>query len=732
MSSLAPSGKPKAKTWASQMGIAVRSPSLLGRRQSTTQLEERDIPLSKTLSRDTTASTSPPPASDSTSLKSGPKWASKLKRTASIVSLLRPTMASAAKERDSDAAFIQTTDSWDSTTASSRPGTPSTDPNGKGPKWMSKLGAVARRSPSVPSLARPTATSAAKETDAAPTPAHNLEFISPAPGPASLAEASSAGAKPKTKWTSRVSGAMRRSSSLLSIARPVTAAKEDAVPPAWTYAYKAEVAAPVVVRAPFALTHEVEVLAESPTEEMGVPDAPMDASADVLIIDQVRVASPLPDVDLPSESADNAAAVDDTPELRTPEPFAHETDAGKRLASPFSGGVSQELGESSIDIRDAEHQRLVSPFADKALPDLPAPAAAPVESNTSAYEHLVSPFANVDSSEYPGEALAEPLVIQAHERSTGPFADAAPSDYVEEPKAVILPAEDLPPAIDVHVVEPAAQLDQDRATSPFDNAALAPAILADPAFSAVPVEEPLSGSAHISTQSDKAGTEQLVLGAYKDPVIDSSPRPRQREPDEPWTFVDSQADVEHARGNSVRNVLVAVPHERGLSGAGPGAVSGPVGHEGVYSPEPVRARMDEVHAIAVENARVTATEKTVTPAAVITQPKPPVVRAEPAPSFAAQSTPSPSTPASRVPSAPELASRVDLDEVRAIMVANARVTTTEKTVALAAIVHPTNLGPDTSAPSFRAPIIEPGETGETEESRRSDSRALAAAAKAPA
>ncbi|KJA17750.1 hypothetical protein HYPSUDRAFT_46089 [Hypholoma sublateritium FD-334 SS-4] len=756
MSSPSPAAKPKAGTkWVSRMGIPVRSPSLLGRQQSTAP--EKDTPLSKTLTRDTTATASPPPTADATSSKSGPKWASKLgaaaKRTPSVVNLSRPTAASAAKERDSDTASIQTTASRDSVAISSRPSTPSTEPNGKGPKWASKLGAAARRSPSMLSLARPTAASAAKESDAVPVPARKsisptpkstsppeasrkpatpssgkatkapspppapmkaVKASKPVPPPSPAPPADAAGAKPKTKWTSRVGGAVRRSSSLLSTARPVTAAKEEAVPQTPPPSYKARDAVPAVLRAPSALAHEVDVLADSPTEEVEASTTHVDESTDDLILDQARAASPLQDVERPSESA----AVDDTPEPRAPEPFVAEADASERPESPFADSVSQELVEepSSMSIEDAEHERPVSPFADETSPEIAEPVAEPAESDSSSHEQLVSPFADVDSSEYAEEAPVEPLVIDAivHERSTSPLADAALSNYVEEPKAIVAepltpvveepaersaspfedsihPAEDLSPVIDAHTTEPAAQLAQERATSPFDDAAsveadvhsttdiaidvaalapeaatadlhpaastppaLAPAILPDPTFSGVLVEEPLSDSAHISTESDKVGAEQPALSPDEDPFAD--PPLTQRNADEPWTIVDSQVVVEHATENSARDKLVAEAHEYGLSGTNPWAASEPVEHKGADAPELVHVRVDERHAIEVANALVIAAQsETVAPAGIVHPPTvdltsaiavaapvvvtQPVVSAEPASSPA---TPAPS------------------------------------------------------------------------------------------
>ena len=411
------------------------------------------------------------------------------------------------------------------------------------------------------------------------------------------------------------------------------------------------------------------MLAESPTEEADARDAPAKASVEDLILDQGRAMSPIQDLELPSESPEDDA-VDDTPEPRgsASEPFVPEADASERPASPFAGGAQELVDEpASIDIENVENERPVSPFADEASPEVAEPAAEPVESDVSPHERLVSPFADVDSSEYAEEAPGGPLVLDTivHERSESPFADDAPSDYVEEPKPIVaehlspvveepaersvspfedlnLPTEDIPPIVDSHAAEPPSEPAQERATSPFDDAASvaadvhhadtvtdvsvpaaedtiddlhpaastppAPAavVLPDPAVSTVLVEAPFSSSAHIVTEADKAETEQPVLDATEDPFAD--PPQVRADVDEPWTIVDSQAEVEHAMESPARDVLVAVPHEYGLSGLNPWAASELVGREAMDVSQPVHVRVGEVHAVEVANALVIAAE----------------------------------------------------------------------------------------------------------------------------
>ena len=114
-----------------------------------------------------------------------------------------------------------------------------------------------------------------------------------------------------------------------------------------------------------------------------------------------------------------------------------------------------------------------------------------------------------------------------------------PLDLVDDPQAGgrAVDDDDVPvPAADDTIDD----LHPSASTPPAPAAVALP----DPAVSAVLVEAPLSSSAHIVTEADTAETEQPVLDADEDPFAD--PPQARADVDEPWTIVDSQAEVEHA------------------------------------------------------------------------------------------------------------------------------------------------------------------------------------------
>lgn len=539
MSTPPSAGKPKpTQKWVSRMGTAVRrSPSLLSR-QTTDDAAPAPVPAKappKPVAKAAPVSPPPPPptpAAEPPAAKpqSGNKWAAKLgaatRRNSSSVSL--------ARAADSDAASIKTTGSGESAApAKEAPG---------GPKWAAKLGAAAKRSPSMLSLARPTAASAAKNADGdtaslrkstsraslVPTPApkaapsrpaspskpaipvakKTAKQVSPPPPPVpqpksvkgaklattplpaaakSKAPAETAVEKPKPKWTARVGGAVRRSSSLLGATKPITAATPAPTVEAQP-APEAPAPPPAVLLIPADLAHDGDVLAESPTDaaaprmtaepEVAFFDEPAN------ILDDARAASPFEDVLGTSETVADAAL-----DHRVDRSLVEED---TRPVSPFADAIVHTVEDVPVSTGTDEIPRSTSPFDDVILQE----EVTPVDSAAHEDARPVSPFEDVPPVGQDAEAPEQSLVDVAASRPVPTFEERV----VDRPTS---PFEDVvaPPKESVFVEESAVE----RPKSPFeDNVLLEQGDL---------VVESVAQSTDVTTQlhAEDVGSEPSVV-----------------------------------------------------------------------------------------------------------------------------------------------------------------------------------------------------------------------------